>query len=482
MAPSRDGLECLSAVSDTLLRMFWLQSFVVDRRACHRFLVIIVAGAAALLLADCDRKHAPPVAVPAARTAPVCDPDNGGLKLPPGFCALVVADHFANLHDIVVTAQGDIYGSLLNRRLGFGRLVALRDSDGNGRADQIREFGDRGGVGLALWNNYLYLGADDAVWRYSLRDWIPSSPAEMMVSDLPAGEVHASKTLAFDDSGGLYVSIGAPSNACQQADRSPGSPGLDPCPQLDQRAGIWRFAADQPGQRMGTDGQKYATGIRNALALAWHRQTQALYLVQHGRDELNELWPERFTVEQGDLLPAEEMLKVVPGAQFSWPYCYYDGFQQRRVLAPEYGGDGLRTDRCTAFPAPVVTFPAHYGPNDMVFYQGGQFPARYRGGAFIAFHGAYKQMSSGTAGYQVVFVPLDQGVFSSRWEVFADGFAGQAPANPGEGNAAPEHRPTSVAEGPDGSLYIADSETGRIWRVLYRPAPAAPARTVPNKN
>ncbi len=459
-----------------------MSSLHVDRRARHRFLAAAIAAAVALLPAACGRKQVPAPAVPAARTAPACDPDNGGLKLPPGFCALIVADHFANLHDIVVTARGDIYGSMLNRRLGFGRLVALRDSDGDGRADQIQEFGDRGGVGLALWNNHLYLGADDAVWRYPLQEWLPSAPAELVVGDLPASDVLASKTLAFDDDGGLYVSVGAPSNACQQVDRGPGSPGLDPCPQLDRHAGIWRFTADRPGQTFDADGSKYAGGIRHALAMAWHRQTRALYVVQHGRDELSELWPDRFTSEQGELLPAEEMLKITPGAQFSWPYCYYDGFQRRRVLAPEYGGDGLRTDRCTDYPAPVVAFPAHYGPNGMLFYQGGQFPARYRGGAFIAFHGAYKQMNSAPAGYQVVFVPFEQGAFSERWEVFADGFAGQPPADQGAGNFAPEHRPTSVAEGPDGSLYIADSETGRIWRVLYRPPAGAPAATMPHKN
>lgn len=416
-----------------------------------------------LLWVDGCSREAPPTP-PAAPALPsvACDTDNGGLRLPDGFCALVVADHFANLRDLAVRANGDLYGSLLNRRLGTGGLVALRDTNGDGRADDIRQFGDRGGVGLALHGDYLYLGADAAVLRFRLgADLTPDPAAEVVVSGLPAGEHHASKTFTFDARGGLYVSIGAPSNACQQQDRSPGSPGHDPCPELENSAGIWRFEEARPGQMLA-DGERYASGIRHALAIDWQPIVNDLYVVQHGRDQLNELWPQLFSAVQGELLPAEEMLRVTAGAEFGWPYCYYDPFQRRRVLAPEYAGDGIRVGRCTSFPEPVVAFPGHFGPNDMLFYRGEQFPPRYRGGAYIAFHGSYQQMGAARVGYQVVFVPMAKGEMSAEWEVFADGFAGTAQSS------AAEYRPTGLAEGPDGSLYIADSVSGRIWRVLYR--------------
>jgi glucose/arabinose dehydrogenase len=336
----------------------------------------------------------------------------------------------------------------------------LHDSDGDGRADDIRQFGQVGGVGLVIHHGHLYLGTDTAILRYRLDAVLaPVATPEVIVEGLPAAELHASKTLAFDEAGNMFVSIGAPSNACQQRDRSPASPGRDPCPETETAAGVWRFAAERVGQRF-SDGERYASGIRHALAIDWEPKQGELYVVQHGRDELSQLWPQFYTAEQDELLPGEEMLKVTKGAVFSWPYCYYDPQQRRRVLAPEYGGDGMRTDRCTGFPEPVAVFPAHYSPNDMLVYRGTQFPKRYHGGAFIAFHGSYRPMGGVRVGYQVVFVPWSKAGFSGDWEVFADGFAG-----PQSGTAL--HRPTGLAEGPDGSLYIADSVSGRIWRIVY---------------
>ena len=435
-------------------------------------LAFLVLAMATALVAGCNRKPPPPPEKPAA-AAIRCDPGNGGLTLPPGFCALIVADHFANLREIAVNGNGDIYGTTLNRRLGIGGLIALRDTNGDGRADQIETFGKAGGAGLAIHDGYLYLGLDQAIVRYALdkHTLVPPTPPETIVSGFPDSGSHASKTFAFDDAGGLLVAVGAPSNACQAQDRSPGSPGLDPCPELARSAGVWRFDAARPGQTQEQDGHRFVSGVRHVLAIAWQTESKQLYLVQQGRDELSELWPDRFSAEQGDVLPAEEMLLATPGAEFSWPYCYYDPFQNRLVLAPEYGGDGIRVGRCSRFPDPVLAFPAHYSPNDMLFYAGKMFPAHYQGGAFIAFHGAYRQITTGRAGYQVVFVPYRHGSLSTHWEVFADGFAG---SDPSVGPEDAEHRPNAVAEGPDGSLYIADSVTGRIWRVFYRGVPPVP--------
>jgi glucose/arabinose dehydrogenase len=425
----------------------------------------------------CQRKSpSPPSPEQLALQKIQCDPDNGGLTLPPGFCAVQVADYFANLRGLAVGGNGNVYGAMINRRLGIGGLVALRDDDGDGRADSIEQFGDQGGVGLEARGDYLYLGTDTAILRYRLDDaLVPAANPEVIVDGLPPAEPHASKTMAFDDTGGMYVSVGAPSNACQEVDRSPGAAGQDPCPQLDAAAGIWRFQADTPGQSF-VQGEHYASGIRHALAIDWQATERQLYVVQHGRDQLSELWPQYYTAEQGNQLPAEEMLRVTRGAHFSWPYCYYDPQQRRRVLAPEYGGDGMRVGRCSDYPEPITVFPAHFGPNDMLFYRGSQFPRRYRGGAFIAFHGAYDRMGGGRSGYQVVFLPTEKGSVSDDWEVFADGFAGKARSGT---EGAPTHRPTALAEGPDGSLYVADSVSGRIWRIIYRATPPPPAAVPP---
>jgi glucose/arabinose dehydrogenase len=240
---------------------------------------------------------------------------------------------------------------------------------------------------------------------------------------------------------------------------------MDPCPQLKRHAGIWRFDADQLGQTQMGDGVHFATGIRQSVAMRWNPLVDELYVVQHGRDQLNTLWPEHFTDEENARLPAEELLLVEKGDDFGWPYCYYDPFQEKRVLAPEYGGDGQKVGRCDRYREPLMAFPAHWAPNDLLFYTASQFPARYRGGAFIAFHGSWNRAPLPQRGYKVGFVPFQGKKPSAEYEVFADGFAGEEVIRrPSDAR----WRPMGLAQGPDGSLYIADSQRGRVWRVVYR--------------
>ena len=131
------------------------------------------------------------------------------------------------------------------------------------------------------------------------------------------------------------------------------------------------------------------------------------------------------------------------------------------MLAPEYGGDASKAGRCADKKLPVLAFPGHWGPDGLLFYQGTQFPARYRNGVFITFHGSWNRIG-GQEGYKVVFVPFAQGAPADSTETFADGFAG-GHMDPGRAR----YRPVGVAEGPDGSLYISDDQRGRIWRVIY---------------
>lgn len=428
----------------------------------------IILMLCALALSACER-DTPPESVSAgswqaATTAP-CDPDNGGLILPAGFCAAVVADNLGFVRHIAVSSSGVLYAALRNVRLNLGGILALGDTDGDGRMDHIEQISDIPGLGIAIRGDELYFGSDSAIYRFRLASGRlqPLEPPVQLVTDLPDTGLHAGKALALDGNGGIYVNIGAASNACQTEDRVAGSLGLDPCPELETRAGIWRFATDRTGQTQA-DGEHYARGIRNAYAIAWNEHVGALYVVQHGRDQLHELWPDRYSAEQGAELPAEEFLQVERGSVYGWPYCYFNPSAGRMELAPEYGGDGRIVDRCADFPRPILGFPAHYSPNAMVFYEGRQFPERYRHGAFIAFHGSYNRGKLGQAGYQVVFVPFMGERPAGAWEVFADGFAGTEPvATPADA----DFRPTGLALGPDGSLYVADSVQGRIWRIRY---------------
>ncbi|MEX0987784.1 MAG: PQQ-dependent sugar dehydrogenase [Bacteroidales bacterium] len=394
------------------------------------------------------------------------DPDNGGLTLPEGFSAIIVADSLGPGRHITVKENGDIYMSL--RRLQNGKgAVALRDTSGDGKADVIKYFGSVSGTGIELHNGFLYYGADSMVVRYLFsndKELLPAEEYEIIAGGLTDERQHAAKPFEFDGKGNMYVTIGAPANACMEQMRTKGSPGMDPCPILEYAGGIWRFREDVPGQDQEKDGYRYATGIRHAVALKWNDKVGKLYAVQHGRDQLHQFYPEMYDEEQGAELPAEEFLMMDDGSDFGWPYCYYDPIRESKVLAPEYGGDGVMTDRCESKTDPIMAFPGHIAPNDLVFYNKEQFPERFRNGAFVAFHGSWNRAPLPQKGYNVVFVPFDDALPSGDWEDFADGFSQlEEVANPGDA----VYRPCGLAVGPDGSLYVADSRQGRVWRIFY---------------
>ena len=397
-----------------------------------------------------------------------CAPDHDGLTLADGFCAVVVADSVGRARHLAVRANGDVYVALRRENNGGG-IAALRDLDGDGRADSIAYFGDLVGTGIELRKNWLYFGSDTLVVRYALEEneLVPTGVATTIVGGFHDQPSHASKPFTFDGAGNIYVNIGAPANACQALRRAPASEGQDPCPLLDEYAGIWRYSADTADQDAYEDGGRYASGIRNAVALTWHPVVDQLYVVQHGRDDLHRLWPDRYTEEQNNQLPAEELFAVEDQDDFGWPYCYYDHFQQRKLVGPEYGGDGTVAGRCDTAKDPVYGFAAHWAPNDILFYTGSQYPEHYNGGALVAFHGSWNR-SPEQAGFEVTFLPMDGQEVTGTAETFVSGFAGDAPVrSPGNARA----RPTGLAMGPDGSVYIADSVKGRIWRIVYSAAP-----------
>jgi glucose/arabinose dehydrogenase len=415
---------------------------------------------------DADAHPAPPAA-PAttssstdATAPPRCDADNPGITLPAGFCATVFADvKDGSPRHLAVAPNGDVYAALEGR--AGGGVLALRDTDGDGKADQRERFGTQSGSGIAISAGWLYFSPNDGVlrWRMEPGRLAPAGQPETLVSGLPTGG-HTAKTIALDGRGGLFVNLGSRTNACQAADRRRGSPGVDPCAELATRAGIWRFDAARANQTQAA-GQHWATGIRNAVGMAFAPGGQ-LFAMQHGRDQLHDNWPELYDERKSAENPGEELLAVNRGDDFGWPYCFYDVDLHRLTLGPEYGGKGSEVGRCAQKKAPVQAFPGHWAPESIAFYTGRQFPARYRGGAFVAFHGSWNRAPLPQEGFRVVFVPAAGSGLSSRNEPFADGFAGP------QGASGAAHRPMGLAVGPDGSLYVGDDTGGRIWRVMWR--------------
>jgi len=438
-----------------------------------------VAIAALLVAAACGTEKRQPASDstrPAASAATACPQDNGGLTLPAGFCATVFADSIGHPRHLVVAPNGDVYvntwsGQYFGGDKGpaGGYIVMLRDTSGDGRADVVARFGGtsdkgaQGGTGIALHGGAVYAEEGGTIMRYALpaNGGVPTDSPSTIVRGLPLTGDHPMHPFAIDSSGTIYVDLGSASNSCQLTNRVPNSPGHDPCTELRTRGGIWAFDANKLDQTF-SPANRYATGIRNAVGIAIDGNGQ-LWSTQHGRDQLAENWSRLYTPEQGQNLPAEELLMIEKGADYGWPRCYFDGDQQKLVLAPEYGGDGgQRVGDCATKHAPAAFFPAHWAPDGLLFYTGTTFPARYRSGAFIAFHGSWNRAPGPQGGYQVVFQPLTSGKASGAYESFANGFAGGV-LQPD----AAKHRPTGLAQGPDGAIYVSDDKGGRVWKVVY---------------
>lgn len=398
-----------------------------------------------------------------------------GVTVPEGFTATIFADSLGGVRHATTAPNGDLYLNTWRspydstRRLPPGGfVVALRDTTGDGKADVVRRFGptsesgSRGGTGIAFYRGALYVEADSSILRYRLAgaELVPAGAPDTIVAGLTTEGGHPMHPIAIDSGGNLFVNLGSDTNACQVKDRTPESPGQQPCRELAVRAGIWRFSAERTGQRF-TPKARYATGIRNADGLAVD-PGGAFYATQHGRDQLAENWPKLYDWKQSARLPAEVLLRIEEGGDYGWPYCYHDPEAKALVLAPEYGGDGKTVGQCAAKAGAVAAFPAHWAPNALAFYGGSAFPEKYRGGAFIAFHGSWNRAPEPQEGYNVVFQPMASGKAAGDFVVFADGFAGDR-KEPG----LARHRPAGLAVSPDGALYITDDQGGRVWRVGY---------------
>lgn len=386
------------------------------------------------------------------------------LTLPEGFGATIFADSLGSARHLVTNDEGDVFVKLADAK-DNGGIVILTDKDKDGKADSKESFGNYGGTGIALKNNKLYATSNTTVFRYDLNEKglpVNRENPDTIVYGLIDRRQHNSKSITLDDNGHIYVNIGAYSNACQVKDRTKGSPGQRPCPILDSAGGIWRFEAEKLKQTY--DGNsRYATGLRNVVGLDWNSKNNQLFVTQHGRDQLHSLFPDLYTEKESAELPAETLYALNEGDNAGWPYIYYDQNKNKKLINPEYGGDGKK-EGSDEYVDPVMAFPGHLAPDGLLFYTGDMFPERYKNGAFIAFHGSWNRAPEPQKGYFVVFVPFENGKPSGDWEIFADGFAGiDKIESPGDA----KHRPVGLAQGPDGALYVSDDTQGTIYKITY---------------
>ncbi len=402
-----------------------------------------------------------------------CPGDNAGLTLPSGFCASIFTDSLGHARDIVVASNGDVYVTLEGTEPSAksdghpkASFVALRDTSHDGRADLVQRIGSVGNTGVGIFAGHLYVDEGERIVRYARPDsqLVPTG-REVVVQGLPLNPGHVARNFVFGSDGAMYVNVGSATNSCQAKDRLAESPGVDPCIELNRRAGTWQFDANKTNQSF-TPSARFATGIRNGMGLAIGPDGK-LYATQHGRDQLHDNWPKMFpNADYQAENPGEELIQVNKGDDFGWPYCYYAMDEKKLVDAPEYGGDGKKSARCTGKKGPVSAYPGHWAPMSLLFYSGTVFPERYRNGAFIAFHGSWNRAPRPQAGYRIVFQPLAAGADSGPYETFADGFAGLPPDSIQPDKA--KHRPVGMAVGPDGALYVSDDAGGFIYRITYK--------------
>ncbi|HSD66724.1 MAG TPA: PQQ-dependent sugar dehydrogenase [Vicinamibacteria bacterium] len=352
------------------------------------------------------------------------------LRPPEGAAVTRFAADLPNVRFLRFTPGGDLLATLPRS----GRVLRLEpDRDGDGLSDGRHEVlsGLNRPHGLDLHDGWLYVAETDAVGRvrFDPATGRASGPFERVVTGLPGGGNHWTRTLRFGPDGWMYVSVGSTCNVCLEKDR--------------RRAAVVRYRPD------GSSEEVFATGLRNSVGFDWRPEDGQIYATDNGRDLL------------GDDFPPCELNRVVQGGFYGWPIASGD-----RVPDPDFG-KGQEARIATSIP-PVHGFRAHNAPLGMTFLRGEGVPAAYRGAALVALHGSWNRTKKD--GYKVV---------SLHWG--SDGRIAEKDFLTGFLGATDDDvfgRPVDVAEGPDGSIYVSDDEGGAIYRVEWkapRPGAASPA-------
>lgn len=380
---------------------------------------------------------------------PGCDADNGGLTVPAGFCASLFAEVAAPRH-LAVASNGDVFVATQARGEGIGGVIAMRDRNGDGRADTTARFGSAPGTGIALAADAIYFSPHSEVIRYRWTpgSLVPDDAGTVIVRGMPTGG-HTAKTIALGRSGEIYVDHGSLSNVCVVV-RTARAPGQMPCEELPTRAGIWRYNATRAGQTPA-EGERWVAGFRNGMAIAVEPTSGMLWGATHGRDALAS-WG--FSAEDNAEKPAEEFGMLAKGSDYGWPYCYYDPIAKKKVQAPEYGGDGVVQGDCATKTQPVIAFPGHWAPLQLAFNTGAGFGSGYRGGAFLAFRGSWNRAPLPQAGHRIVYIPFAKGKATGAYATFLTG-------------ASADIKFSGVAMQPDGrAMFVSSDQVGKVWRII----------------
>ena len=331
------------------------------------------------------------------------------LRVPDRFQVAVFAQGIRGVRYLTLGPDQAIYAS----QPASGLIIKLTDRNNDGVADTTITVasGLSGPFGIAFRGDTMYVAEERQVVRFDPGKTEPVT----VIRSIPSGG-HSTRTILFGPDGKLYLSVGSSCNLCDERD--------------SLRAAVSQFNRD------GSGGRIFAKGLRNTVGMAFNPKTGELWGNNNDRDNL------------GDDIPPEHVNIIKDGRDYGWPQCYLPGKQN-----PEYGSAD-----CSQIEPPAITVQAHSAPLGLAFYTGAQFPAGFRGDAFMTLHGSWNR--SVPTGAKVVRVEVDS---SGRRATGVDDFitGWQRPDGSRWG------RPVGLLVLPDGSLLVSDDMGGKIWRVTY---------------
>lgn len=347
------------------------------------------------------------------------------LEVPDGFNIQVFATDLVKPRMLAISEDGTVFVTIRDEN----KVVALKDTNGDGRADDIQDaITDIEMVhGIAIHNGELFLVNDTQLFSAPLDENGNSGEATLLVTNLPDGGQHPNRTIAFDNDGTLFLSIGSSCNACDESNPE--------------------HATMLTVNTTNFERAVFAEGLRNTIGFDWHPETGEMWGMDHGSD-----W-------RGDEIPPEELNKLEEGNHYGWPFVYGD-----REIDPYIPGEpkemSIQEFAEQSVP-PVITYEAHASPLGMVFYTGDQFPQEFRNDAFVTFRGSWNRMPP--VGYKISRVHFNDQGEPEEFEDFVTGFLQEE-----NGKYNQFGRLAGIAVHPDGSLFFSDDSHGVIYRVSYQ--------------